>query len=328
MKIPVIIISGFLGSGKTTLLLKLIETAYERGIKPAILMNELGQQDVDGSILSQANQGLPIEKLLDGCICCSKKSEIAGALGTMIRQAPDIIFIELTGVANPEEVVDEMSEPQLMDQIYLDKIITIIDAEHVMEYNSIFSSDKQLVRTLRRQIEVADILLINKIDLVPATHVHKVTKLTQRYNESAKVITTVNTQMDYHSLLQNMHPLQHKSRAFNGFKVITNHVHTKESSTTIEHASFSKIQSIYIPIEHGITLSARKLEQYFKGLGTRLLRAKGYVAVNSVAPLSLIQFAGKQLRQQPTTYNGPQYIVIIGYDLDRNHVYSTWEQLA
>lgn len=75
MKTPVIIISGFLGSGKTTLLLELIKTLHGRNLGPAILMNELGKADVDGRILSEAVQGLPLEKLFDGCICCSKKAK-------------------------------------------------------------------------------------------------------------------------------------------------------------------------------------------------------------------------------------------------------------
>ncbi|MBW7459833.1 GTP-binding protein, partial [Paenibacillus sepulcri] len=79
MTIPVMILSGFLGSGKTTLLLRLLEEARIRGIRPGILMNELGKQDVDGNILSE-QLGVQVEKLLDGCVCCSKKEELAGSL--------------------------------------------------------------------------------------------------------------------------------------------------------------------------------------------------------------------------------------------------------
>lgn len=73
MKIPVIVLIGFLGSGKTTLLLRLIEEAKRLGLEPGILMNELGKYDVDGHIISDFNPGIAVEKLLDGCICCSKK---------------------------------------------------------------------------------------------------------------------------------------------------------------------------------------------------------------------------------------------------------------
>ena len=93
MKTPVIILSGFLGSGKTTLLLELIKQAYGRQLKPAILMNELGKADVDGRILAEATKDVPLEKLFDGCICCSKKSEINGSLEALLALAPDVIIV-------------------------------------------------------------------------------------------------------------------------------------------------------------------------------------------------------------------------------------------
>lgn len=76
MKIPVIMLSGFLGSGKTTLLLSLLKESKRRGLNPGIIMNELGAKDVDGYIL-QESTGTRVEKLLDGCICCSRKGGAA-----------------------------------------------------------------------------------------------------------------------------------------------------------------------------------------------------------------------------------------------------------
>src|SRR5690348_15993733 len=126
MKVPVFVLSGFLGSGKTTLLQQLIKEAGRHGLKPGILMNELGKQDVDGHILADALPGISLEKLLDGCICCSKKSEVADSLITLLQKNPDVLFIELTGVANPEEIADCLTEPQLMHKLYLYQIITIL----------------------------------------------------------------------------------------------------------------------------------------------------------------------------------------------------------
>jgi G3E family GTPase len=164
MKVPVIVLSGFLGSGKTTLLLRLIEESGKRHLQPGILMNELGKHDVDGQILLNFSPELSLEKLLDGCICCSKKSEVADSLSNLLRKKPDVIFIELTGVANPEEIADCLTEPQLLNKMYLKQIITILDAENILDYNSIFSTDTNLRHTLRRQMEVADVLIINKVD--------------------------------------------------------------------------------------------------------------------------------------------------------------------
>lgn len=165
-KVPVIVLSGFLGSGKTTLLLRMLREAAAYHLMPAVLMNELGKQDVDGHHLLDASPDLPLTKLLDGCICCSRKSDIQDSLKQLLTRKPDVILIELTGVANPEEIVDALTEPALLPHVKLHKVITVLDAEHVLAYNSIFASDRELVHTLRRQMEVADLLLLNKIDLI------------------------------------------------------------------------------------------------------------------------------------------------------------------
>lgn len=195
MRIPVIVLSGFLGSGKTTLLLRLLKKARERGLQPGILMNELGRQDVDGVIVDEYGDAA-IEKLLDGCVCCSKKSELAGSLKLLLRKKPDVIFIELTGVANPEEIADALTEPGLLHLLKLKQVVTLLDAEHALDYNSIFASDKQLVRTLRRQLEVADLVVVNKTDLVSPGHLQKVEKVIRKQNEQAAIAFATYSEID------------------------------------------------------------------------------------------------------------------------------------
>ncbi|WP_062047284.1 GTP-binding protein [Bacillus sp. JCM 19034] len=168
---PVFVLSGFLGSGKTTLLERLLVECTNRNLKSAVLMNEIGKTDTDGNTLLGKSQ--IIEKLLDGCICCNKKGEVVESMEKLLQIKPDVIFIELTGVANPDEVADSLTEPELINNVYLEKIITLIDAEHILSYNSIFESDRELVQTTRNQIEVADLLIVNKTDLVPEAKKNK-----------------------------------------------------------------------------------------------------------------------------------------------------------
>lgn len=165
MKIPVIILSGFLGSGKTTLLLTLLKESKARGLNPGVVMNELGKRDVDGYIL-QEHTGTSVEKLLDGCVCCSRKDELPGSLNALLARRPDMIFIELTGVADPEEIAKSLLEPSFSERLALHYTVTLLDAENMLEYNSRFSADKQLVRTLHKQISGADLIIVNKSDLV------------------------------------------------------------------------------------------------------------------------------------------------------------------
>lgn len=323
VKTPVIVISGFLGSGKTTLLLKLIQEVHQRGIKPAILMNELGRHDIDGHILSQATDGLIMQKLLDGCICCSKKSEISNAITTLLSQSPDVVFIELTGVANPEEVVDEMSEPELINQVFLQRIITVVDAENVLDYNSIFSSDKQLVHTLRRQIDVADIVIINKKDLVNDVHLSKVIKLAHKHNDKARIFNTSNALVDLNPLLDGLQALLLPAgTSSSAFKIISHHSPHHGRHTT---SSYSRVQTLYIPIQEHTPISLRKTEKFLKSWGHHILRAKGYLSFDGSLDSFLIQFAGKHIQWEPSSYKGPHYLVIIGFELNEAALLQGWE---
>lgn len=330
MQTPVIILSGFLGSGKTTLLLELIKTLHSRSLKPAILMNELGKADVDGRILSEAVQGLPLEKLFDGCICCSKKSEIAGSLRGLLALAPDVILVELTGVANPEEVVDAMAEPELLNEVTLHKIITVIDAENVLEYSSIFSSDKELVHTLRRQLEVADLILVNKRDLVTDLHLSKVARLIQKHNEQAVVYNTMYGKFNSDAVIAELKPLNRQAATSARFNVVSHPHHPSSHQHSSSpggqgNASFSRIQSVLIPVSGQTPVPLRKLEKWLKAKGKHVLRAKGYVLLDGSRSASLIQFSGKQIQHERTEYPGPYYIVIIGYELDEPALLADWQ---
>lgn len=200
MKIPVIILSGFLGSGKTTLLLSLLKESQRRGLNPGVIMNELGAKDVDGYIL-QESTGTSVEKLLDGCICCSRKEELPRSLTALLMRRPDIIYIELTGVADPDEIAKSLLAPALADRLQLHHAITLLDAENALEYSSRFSSDKQLVRTLRKQITTADLIIVNKSDLVEPETLWKIEKMVCKQNSESEIVFTHYSQINLAPLL-------------------------------------------------------------------------------------------------------------------------------
>ena len=97
--IPVVVLSGFLGSGKTTLLIRLLQHAQSNGLRASVLMNEIGAVDVDGTQVSSESGNELMERITEGCLCCSKKSELALCLERLVLMQPDLIVIELTGVA-------------------------------------------------------------------------------------------------------------------------------------------------------------------------------------------------------------------------------------
>ncbi|MBO9610908.1 MAG: GTP-binding protein [Paenibacillaceae bacterium] len=337
--IPVIILSGFLGSGKTTLLLRLLAEAEERGLRPAVLMNELGKLDMDGHMLGQRSPGLTLEKLLDGCICCDKKEEVAASLLQLAARQPDVVLIELTGVANPEEVADCLTEPALRGTLTLQLIVTVLDAEHVREYNSIFASDRELVHTLRRQMEVADRILVNKCDLVPAAEQAKIEKAIRKQNPAAPIRFTIQSRYEepfLHDIPANSR--QQQSGAQPAFRVLSgsgashlrHHSHPPESkqpaAAETQTRSFSRLQTITLP-QSG-NLDRGQIERFLKQRPTNLLRAKGYVSLRDQPGVWLVQWAGKRLYWEPSTYDGDTYLVLIGTELDADALRSEWTKLS
>ncbi|WP_246067552.1 CobW family GTP-binding protein [Paenibacillus koleovorans] len=334
--IPVLILSGFLGSGKTTLLLRLVHEARSRGLQPAILMNELGKRDIDGHLLQQELQGMSIEKLLDGCVCCDKKSEVAGSLEQLALRSPDLIFIELTGVANPEEIVDCLTEPALLSKVRLKHIVTVLDAEWTLEYNSIFSTDRQLVDTLRGQIAVADLLLVNKMDLVPPSRLTKIEKAVRKHNETAPMHYTTQSQIDPELLL---HGIAHReavavNNRASAFSVIRPQqqqrqqpLHPSDSiSASAYTRSYSRLVTMTLPVT-GL-LSAKSVEKFLKSIGTGLLRAKGYLRIQQEASVQLLQMAGGRFNWQTTAYTGDHYLVLIGLELSEAQIRDMWQRLT
>lgn len=153
-KIPVYILTGFLGSGKTTLLRRLLEMCDNRGWNPGVILNELGEINVEKDLFEHKH----MLELLNGCICCTIKDGLTRELSHFLKstdgqqQKLDMLFIEGTGVANPLEIVEALTHPSLMDYVEIKSIISIVDASKYLNYQSRFASTKEIREILRAQI--------------------------------------------------------------------------------------------------------------------------------------------------------------------------------
>ena len=154
--IPVTVIAGYLGSGKTTLLNHLLRNGFRRRI--AVLVNDFGSIGIDGDLIADAD-GQTIT-LTNGCICCSVGSDLMRALWT-VRDRPDPpehVVIEASGIADPGPVAHHALTPGFD----LDGVVVVLDAETVRRRER----DPVIGRTIRRQLAAADVLVLNKTDLV------------------------------------------------------------------------------------------------------------------------------------------------------------------
>jgi G3E family GTPase len=155
--IPVTIITGFLGSGKTTLLNHILSN--QEGLKTAVLVNEFGEIGIDNDLL--VTTGDDMVELSNGCICCTINNDLVNAVYKVLERPDkvDYLVVETTGLADPLPVAMTFLGTDLRDVTRLDSIVTVVDAEN-------FSIDLFNSQAAENQIAYADILLLNKADLV------------------------------------------------------------------------------------------------------------------------------------------------------------------
>ena len=183
LRTPITVITGPLGSGKTTLLRHILAT---RPAKIAIVMNEFGEIAIDSKVVEGKN--VRITELGGGCVCCSLIGEFESAVNEIIQRVePDIIVVETTGLAEPEALVFNIQEA--LPQCRLDGVVSVIDADMLVRF-------PELGHTTRLQIEGADILLLNKIDLVEPRQIEPLEMKLRELNRTATIVRTERCRID------------------------------------------------------------------------------------------------------------------------------------
>lgn len=157
--IPVTIVSGFLGSGKTTLLNRILNS--DHGLKIAVMVNDFGELNIDSQLVVSAEQNMI--SLENGCICCTVESDLIEQLRKLLQLRegkPDAILIETSGVSEPSKVVSTLHYPEFEHKLTVDAVISLLDAD---QFTHLEGNNKRLAMD---QLSVADIIVINKTDLV------------------------------------------------------------------------------------------------------------------------------------------------------------------
>jgi len=174
---PLIILTGFLGSGKTSFLQHFIEYQTQRSRFVAVIQNEIGEVGLDGKLLDYT-----VTEIDEGCVCCSLAGNLKQAVrGILESFSPDTIILETSGLANPLNLLEEMSE--LGEVVRFDTTVTLVD---VLNLESTLSDYRIAVD----QIRAADVIVLNKCDLVDDARLEAVRRRVQEINPRAPQFCT------------------------------------------------------------------------------------------------------------------------------------------
>ncbi|MGI8567961.1 MAG: CobW family GTP-binding protein [Methylocella sp.] len=284
-KIPVTVLTGYLGAGKTTLLNRIL--SEDHGQKFAVIVNEFGEIGIDNDLVVGADE--EVFEMNNGCICCTVRGDLIRIVEGLLKRKGkfDAILVETTGLADPAPVAQTVFvDADVRDAAQLDAVVTVADAKWLTERLKDAPEAKN-------QIAFADVIILNKTDLVCADDISEIEARIRAINPYAKLHKTVNCGVPLDAVLgRNAFDLQrileiepeflnaedHHDHGYHGHE--HHDGHGRHEAHGLKHYHDEDMQSVALSIEGDVDPDKFMpwLQNYVQEEGASILRAKGILA--------------------------------------------------
>ena len=328
-RIPVIVVSGFLGSGKTTFLKYLIEKTNK---KFGLLINEFGDIGIDGDLLkncSSCNEDMSesIIELNNGCLCCTVQDDFIPSIKTLLKKNIDLdaIIIETSGLALPVPLLKALNWPEIRTSIYLDFVISTVNGESMINgspINDLYSINDQykdikkidhlssMEELFKEQLEVSDIVLISRSDLISEKEFNLIKKdLQKKVKSNVPIIKSYNGETNLGFILDS-------SIKKNNYKKFLTDEHNH---------SHAEIFSDFIKTDYYLEKNQFEFEMSQILKDVNILRIKGRVWIPQKNLPLQVQIVGRKistwyekvdLNSVSPQRNGGMELIMIGFEKD------------
>ncbi len=304
---PVTVLTGYLGAGKTTLLNRIL--TEQHGKKYAVIVNEFGEVGIDNDLIVEADE--EVFEMNNGCICCTVRGDLIRIIEGLMRRKDrfDAILVETTGLADPAPVAQTFFvDDEVRRKTRLDAIVTVVDAKHLLD-------EIDRAHEAQEQLAFADIVILNKTDLVSGAELKAVEARIRKINPTAAIKRTTRCDVPLDEILN--------LGAFDLDRVLEIEPHFLEEEHAHEHddhiTSFSLVTDE--PMDpHRFMPWIEQTTQHF---GIDMLRMKGIIAFRNDNERFVVQavhmlLEGAHQRPWKTDEKRTTRLVFIGRDLPRD----------
>jgi G3E family GTPase len=262
--LPLLLLTGFLGSGKTTTLGHWLTHTDVPLKRTAVIINDFGSVNVDAALL--ARRQLELRSITGGCVCCQSFEDLVAQVAALAENpAFDLVWIETSGLADPEEVLDHLSAPELQESTVIRRMILVVDG-------SDFPCSWRGRAVQEDQVRYADLILLNKTDRIDDATRQRVEISLRQINPSARIMTTRHGEIAPDLLSEagaSAAALQAHAHAHDEHE--HSHEHPHDENEDLPHAA----STLFLPLAAPVERTA--FQRFLGSLPTSVFRAKGFI---------------------------------------------------